>query len=201
MDAVCRDHKPSVDDRAIGERHSRRMVVLLEADATVSGMHHIGGQGLRQYLHEIGAMHTERRVPACRIRHLNRRDRRPVLPKVPGSSTNPGSQPLYRRPQPNPLKLADTVWGQKHAGADFTEARGLLIDRHLNAVRDQRIGGEQSADPASNYNNVRPRPCHNLIPGATRRLPATAKEAGASSTVQVLIKTPNGLPPARNSGG
>ena len=165
MDAVCRDHQPTLDNSAIGERHSRRILVLFEADATVSGMHHIRRQGLRQYLHEIGAMHAERRVPACRIRHLNRSDRRPVLPKVPGSRTNPGSQPFDRRQEPKALKLADAVRGQEHAGADLAEARGLLIDRHLNAVRDQRIGGEQSANSASNYNNVRPRLRHTLILG------------------------------------
>src|SRR6266436_3466871 len=97
MDAVRCDDESAFDNSSIGERYPGRIVVLLEADAAVSGMHHMGWQGFGQYLDEIGAVHTEGRVPARRIRYLHRGDGRSVLPKVPGIGTNPRAQPFHRR--------------------------------------------------------------------------------------------------------
>src|ERR1700730_13377449 len=113
MDAVCRNDEAAFCERSIGERYTRRIVVLLETDAAVSGMHHMGWQGFGQNFHEIGAMHTEGRVPARRIRYLHRSDERSVLPKVPGIGTNPGAQPFHRRPAAHPLPFAYAVWRAK----------------------------------------------------------------------------------------
>ena len=68
---------------------------------------------------------------------------------------NPGAALFHRGSEAHPLQLAHAVWRQEHAGADLAKAGGLLIDRHLEAVRDQRIRGEQAADAAADDHNVR----------------------------------------------
>src|SRR5215203_5789319 len=51
--------------------------------------------------------------------------------------------------------MANCVRREVDAGADLAQRRGLLIDRHLEALRDQRIGGEQAADAAADNRDVR----------------------------------------------
>ena len=118
------------DDGAIGERHPGHVAVLLEADAPVTGVNHVGGQGVGQDLDEIGAVHPEGRVPARGIRHLDRGDRRSVVAEISGLGADPGAPFLHRRPQSDPLQMAHAVRGQEHAGPDLAERRGLLVDRH-----------------------------------------------------------------------
>ena len=97
---------------------------LLKGDAAMAGVHHVRGQPLGQHGDEIGAVHAECRVPARRVRHLDRRDRGPVLAEVPGIRPNPGTPFLHGRTQPDPLQLADAVRGQEHPGADFAKGWG-----------------------------------------------------------------------------
>ena len=54
----------------------------------------------------------------------------------------------------HPLKLAYTVRRDENAGADFAECGRLLVDLNLQTMRDQRIGGEQPADAATDDCNA-----------------------------------------------
>jgi hypothetical protein len=45
--------------------------------------------------------------------------------------------------------MPHTVGSEKHAGPDLADCWRLFVDRHRNALRDQRIGPEQAPDPAS----------------------------------------------------
>ena len=118
------------------------------------------GRAPARHLDEVGAMHAECRVPARGVRHLDRRDGRSVLAKIPRGGADPGSAFLDRRSQSDPLQLAHAVRCQEHAGADLAEGRCLLVDRHSQAVRDQRVRGEQPADPAADDHNVQSRIRH-----------------------------------------
>ena len=61
------------------------------------------------------------------------------------------------------MQLADAIRRQEHPGADLAEARGLLIDRNPEAVSDQRVRREQSANTTSDDDNIGPRLRHHLI--------------------------------------
>ena len=93
-------------------------------------------------------MHAEGRDRDGRARHLDRRDRGPVLAEVPGSTPHPGTPFLHGRTEPDPLQLADPVRGQEHPGADFAKGWGLLVNRNAEPMGDQGIRGEKAADPA-----------------------------------------------------
>ena len=123
-----------------------------------------GGKRCGQYLDEVGAVHAEGGVPARGVGDLHRRDRRAVMAEVVRARPNPRAALFHRRSEAHPLQLAHAVRRQKHPGADFAEARGLLINRHPQAMRDQRVGGEQPADPAANDDHIGPRLRHHLIP-------------------------------------
>jgi hypothetical protein len=45
--------------------------------------------------------------------------------------------------------VAHAVRREVDAGAHLAQRRGLLAHRYVEAVRDQRIGGEQAADAAA----------------------------------------------------
>ena len=49
--------------------------------------------------------------------------------------------------------MAHAVRGQEHAGADFAQRRGLLVDRDIEPVGDERVRREQAADTATDDNN------------------------------------------------
>jgi hypothetical protein len=94
------------------------------------------------------------RRETIRVRHLDRRDRGPVLAEVPGIMPHPGTPFLHGRTQPDPLQLADAVRGQEHPGADFAKGWGLLVNRSAQPMGDQGIRGEKAADPAPNDDYV-----------------------------------------------
>ena len=49
--------------------------------------------------------------------------------------------------------MADAVRRQEHAGADFAQGRGLLVNPDIDAVGDQRVRCEQAADASADDNN------------------------------------------------
>ena len=156
VDAVRGNDEIAFGHGSVRERHPGHVADLLKAGASMSGMHHLARQGRGQHLDEVGAVHPECCVPARGVRHLDRRDRRPVMAEVLRTGPDPGSLLLYRRSEAHPLQLAHAVRRQEHAGADLAKAGGLLIDRHTETMSDQRVGGEQPADPAANDHHVRP---------------------------------------------
>src|SRR5262245_3145614 len=99
-------------------------------------------------------MHPECGVPACRVGHLDRRDRCPVMAEVMRAGTNPGSMLLDQGPQSHPLQLARAVRRYENACAYLTEGRGLLVDGYPQTLRVQRVGCEQSANAAADNYNV-----------------------------------------------
>ena len=52
--------------------------------------------------------------------------------------------------------MAHAIRCQEDAGPDLAERCRLLVDRDLEALRDQRMRGEQAADPASDDRNIGP---------------------------------------------
>jgi len=57
--------------------------------------------------------------------------------------------------------MAHAVRRDVDAGADFAERGRLLVDRNAQALRQQRVGGEQAADAAADDGDVRPRLRHD----------------------------------------
>src|SRR5262245_57471592 len=102
-------------------------------------------------------MHPECSIPARRVGHLDRRDRGAVMAEVMRAGANPRSVLLDQRSQSHPLQLAHTVRRYEHACAYLAEGRGLLVDRYPQALRDQRIRCEQSANAAADNYNVQSR--------------------------------------------
>ena len=88
------------------------------------------------------------------VRHLHRRDRRAVVAEVMRAGADPRAPSLDRRAEADPLQVAHAVRRQEDAGADFAERRRLFVDRDLQPVRDQRVGGEQAADAAANDHDL-----------------------------------------------
>ena len=119
------------------------------------GMNGAGGQGARQHLDQIGAVHPEGRVPARGVRHLDRRNRRSVMAEIAGIRTHAGAPFLHRRSQSDPLQMPHAVGGQKHAGADLADLRRLLVDRDPQTLCQQRIGREQASDSASDDRDIK----------------------------------------------
>ena len=103
---------------------------------------------------EVGAVHAEGGVPARRVGDLHRRDRRAVVAEVMRLRADPGAPFLHRGAEADALQMAHAVRREVDAGADLAERRGLLVDRDPEAVRDQRIGGEQAADAAADDRDV-----------------------------------------------
>src|SRR4029079_6698595 len=66
-----------------------------------------------------------------------------------GAGADPGAPFLRGRAEADPLQMAHAVRREIDAGADLAELRRLLVDRDVEAVRDQRVGGEQAADAAA----------------------------------------------------
>src|SRR5579871_1327657 len=164
MNAVGADDDIALCASAVGERHPRCVALLREADTAMSGMHDVLGQRRGDERDEVGAMHAEGRIPAGGIRHLYRRDRCPVLTEIARRGADPGAGFLHRWPEPHAFELAHAVGGEEDAGADLAERGGLLMDRDVEPLREQRLGGEQAADPAADDH-------HPLLFMSPRRIP------------------------------
>ena len=108
-------------------------------------------------------MHSERGVPAGRVRHLDRRDRGPVMAEVMRAGADPGAPFLDQVSQAHPLQLAHAVRRDEYACSYFAERWGLLINRYPQALCDERVRGEQSANAAADDHNVQSRICHRAL--------------------------------------
>ena len=156
VDAVGADHDLGLGGGAVRESDARELAVLLEADRAVAGVHASGGQVCREELDEVGAVHAEARVPPVGVRHLDRGDRRPVVAKIRRARAHPRAPSFHGWPEADPLEVAHRVRGDINARPDLAERRRLLIDRNPQPLRDQRIGGEQAADAASDDQDAWP---------------------------------------------
>ena len=70
MDAVRRDRDIGRGVLAVGENEHCPRVVLLEADAFVTGRDDVGGQPCRQHREQVGAMHSVEFCPASSTGHI-----------------------------------------------------------------------------------------------------------------------------------
>ena len=136
--------------------HPRDVAFLREARHTVAGKHYALRQPLRQELDEVGAVHAEGGIPAGSVRHLHRRDRRPVVAEILRTGADPRAVLLDRCAQAYALQMPHAVRGDEHAGADFAQFGRLLVDARLKPLRDQRIGGEQAGDTPAHDDDAWP---------------------------------------------
>ena len=81
----------------------------VKPDATVAGMHDACRQRLGQEFDEVGAVHAEGGVPAGSVRHLHRRDRRPVVAEILRAGADPRAPLLDRGAQAHALQMAHAV--------------------------------------------------------------------------------------------
>ena len=163
VDAVGGDDDVGFGRCAVGERHPGRVAVLLEFAAAMSGKHRSRRQGGGQHVDKVGAVHAEGRVPAGGVRHLHRGDRRAVVAEVMRVPADPRAPFLHRRLQSDPLQMPHAVRRQEHAGADLADRGRLLVHRYGDPLGDQRIGCEQSPDPASDDRDTGRGLCHDLF--------------------------------------
>ena len=77
-----------------------------------------------------------------------------------GAGADPRSPSLDQWSQSHPLQLAYAVRRYEYACSHLAEGRGLLIDGYPQALRDERVRREQSANAAADNYNVRSRICH-----------------------------------------
>jgi hypothetical protein len=173
VNAVCGDDDISRGGPAVRERYPSTAVVLFKTAAAMSGTNDLGRQCIGKDLDQIGPMHSERGVPAGRIRDLDRGDRRAIVTEVPRAVPYPGAPFFDGRSQPDSFQVAHAVGGEKHSGTDFAEGGGLFIHRHRHAARNQRVGSEQPANASSNNDGGGP-VAHDHFPGKT-----AAKYAGS----------------------
>ena len=159
VDSVGGNHDVGLGGGAVGEFDAGHVAVLLEADGTVAGMDDPGGQVGGEEIDEVGAVHAKGRVPAGGVRHLHRGDRRTVVAKVAGARTDSRAPFLDGGPETHTLQVAHRIRCHEHTSADLAQCGRLFIDRNAQPLSDQRIGGEQAADAASDDHDVWPR-CH-----------------------------------------
>ena len=157
VNAVRTDHDIAFGNGAVGERHPRDFAMPLKAGAAVIRVHHAGRQGLGQHVDQIGAVHAVGRVPARRIRDLNAGDDVAVVVEVARIVADLGAPFLDRWAEPHALQLAHAVRRDVDAGADLAQRGGLLVHRHPQTLRDQRVRREQAADSATDDDNAGPR--------------------------------------------
>jgi hypothetical protein len=85
------------------------------------------------------------------------------MAEVMRAGANPCSPFLDQGPQANPLQLTHAVRRYEYACAHLTEGRGLLIDGYPQALRDERVRREQSANATADDDNAWPR-IHHATP-------------------------------------
>lgn len=79
------------------------------------------------------------------------------MTKVPGAWTDSCTLSLDGGPETHTLQVALRIGGHENASADLAERRRLFRNRHAQSLRNQRIGGEQATNAASNDHNAGPR--------------------------------------------
>ena len=121
VDAVRGNDDIAFRNGPVGKRYPGHVIALLAGDAAVAGVHDVLRQRGGKDFDKVGAVHSERGVPARRVRHLHRRDGRSVVTQVPRAGSDPGAKLFDRLAEVHPLKLADAVWRQEDARADLAE--------------------------------------------------------------------------------
>ena len=154
VDAVGGHDDIGFDDRAIREADSCQVAVLRKTDGSVAGVNHairqIGGEKVNQ----VGSMHPEDGIPPASVRHLNRRDRRSVVTVVVRTGPHPRAHSLHGRAKAQAFEMAYRVRRCENAGTDLAERRRLLVDRDVQALRNERVGGEKPANTATDNHHV-----------------------------------------------
>src|SRR3954453_15752944 len=97
MDTVGCDDHIGFRRSSVAERTSRLFAGLLEWGATMAGVQCTFGKRIGQHLHEVGAVHSKRRVPAGGVRYLDRRDGRSVVAKITRIRSDPRSPFFHLR--------------------------------------------------------------------------------------------------------
>ena len=161
-------------------------------------------------------MHAEGGVPARRVRHLDRGDRRAVVAEIMRTVADPGAPSFHLTSKAHPLQLPHAVRRQKYPCPDLAERGRLLIDGNIEAVGDQRVRGEQPANSASNDHDSEPRLRHRshaknaseacafklsfLAANTKRRQFTTGRRKAAAGGVWMPGSAPD-LPVRRHLGG
>src|SRR3954469_12480611 len=128
-------------------------------------------------------MHAEGGVPARRVRHLDRSDRRAVVARIVRTVADPGAPSFHLRPETHALQLPHAVRRQEYPCPDLAERRCLLIDGNTEAAGDQRVRGEQSANSTSNDHDSELRLRHRPTQKMLRKL--------SRSSYPSLLQTPS----------
>jgi hypothetical protein len=132
VDAVRGDDDIGRDARPVCKCGDCLVVVLLEADAPVVNVHHIGGQTLEQELEQVGAVHAINFDVLARSRRPPRSDERAV--ELTELRVRPArSEPRDVVAESEPPQHADSVRVQRHAGANFFDRRRLLVQSNVDA--------------------------------------------------------------------
>src|SRR5213080_733120 len=126
-------------------------------------------------------MHAEGSVPARRVRHLDRSDRRAVVAKIVRTMADPGAPSFHLMSKAYPLQLPHAVRRQEYPCPDLTERRRLLIDGYIEAAGDQRVRGEEPANSASNDHDSELRLRHRPTQKMLRKLAPSSYQIGRAS--------------------
>jgi hypothetical protein len=175
VDAVGADHDVGLDHGTVLEAHARAPTLLLEAHRAVAGAHHARGQACGQQVDEIRAVHAEAGIPAARVGHLHRGDRRTVVAEVGRRRADSRSPFLDGGPQAHALEMAHRVWRDIDARADFAERTGLLVDGNAQTMGEQCFGREQATDTAADDGDAG---THGDIVASKRKRPEGLRQRG-----------------------
>ena len=77
---------------------------------------------------------------------MHRGDVAAVVAKVTRTGADASAVSFDVGEEPLALQMSHTVWCQEHAGADFAQRFGLLVDGDADFPRDQSVRGEQPSD-------------------------------------------------------
>src|SRR5436190_2075375 len=205
MDTIGTNDQIGLRRSSIGKGYPGDFAVLLEGAATMSAMQHACGQRFCKHVDEVGAVHSKCRIPARGVRHLDWRNGRSVMAEIAGIGADTRPPFFHRWLQSDPLQMPHTVGRQKHAGADLTNSRSLLVKRNLYTFRPHRIGCKQSANSASHDRDIKTGLHHSTPYDETLKSPAAPlyphiQQGILPSHRQALEKREGSLCPLRTPG-
>jgi len=79
------------------------------------------------------------------------------MAKVVGANADSGAPFRDGGSETDTLQVAYRIRCHKDTGADLAQCRRLFINGNAQPLPDQRVGGEQAADAASDNHDVWPR--------------------------------------------
>ena len=153
MDAVGRDHDIGRGPHTVGERDDGVGVILLEADAPVTGVDDGRGQPIDEHGKQVGAVHAVEFDRARQFRGPHRRGigsigaaKLRVDPPGP-----PAGQPVSKaEPPQHPYAIRLDC----DAGANLGQSRSLLVKTHVHAALEQGIDSGDTTDAAADDRNA-----------------------------------------------